>query len=193
MSGKDYKTILGFTDAWLTLGLVTDESLQQSGAFYETGIDRSTEHYRYGAFRQYLKAHRPLAPSMAEALYALGATDIDGMMGGAMMADIVALPECPDSVTDMALNSGREHLLRLIEWRHLRRELETVGVTPERFQHSLDHPNSSVQCLLLEKTNLSPEQIQALADQGASRTVRNIARNLLRQSKYRQSADHSEP
>ena len=98
MGDRDYQSLFGFSHRWLDLGVVTQEDLHQLGRTYETCDDKSTEHYRYGAFRYYLHHHRSLTSVMAEALYDLGAADSDPMMGEAIMADIVRLPECPASV-----------------------------------------------------------------------------------------------
>ena len=115
MPPKDYKTILGFSEHWFTLGVVTEESLLLSAAEYEASGDSSTEHYRYGAFRWYLSQHRPLSASDAEALYELGNSDPDYSMGGAIIADILDLPECPRAVIAKALMSDRKHLVRKAE------------------------------------------------------------------------------
>jgi hypothetical protein len=115
MPQKDYKTILGFDNQWFTLGVVTEESLLLSGAEYEASGDKNAEHYRYGAFRWYLSQHRPLPASDAEPLYELGDADPDHSMGGAIMADIVDLPECPPSVAAKASASDRKHLIRKAE------------------------------------------------------------------------------
>jgi hypothetical protein len=86
-------------------------------AEWEKGEDHNPEHYRYWAFREFLTGHRPLTPEQAKALFELGASDADEAMGGAMMADIVYLPECPAEVLDMAIASGRKHLVRIVERR----------------------------------------------------------------------------
>ncbi len=114
MNHRDYAAILGFSDKWFALGVVTKESLILSGATYESSDDKSSEHYRYGAFRWFLSQHRPLLPSVVEALYGLGEDDPDYSMGGAMIADIVDLPECPPSVIAKALASDRKHLVRKV-------------------------------------------------------------------------------
>ncbi len=119
MTQRDYKTTLGFSDQWFTLGVVTEESLLLSAAEYEASDDKSAEHYRYGAFRWHLSQHHPLTASDAEALYELGNADPDYSMGGAMMADIVDLPECPPSVIAKALVSDRKHLVRKAERKRL--------------------------------------------------------------------------
>ena len=58
--------------------------------------------------REFLASHRPLPPSLAEAFYSLGERDPDPGMGRAMMADIVALPECPANVRERAAASGEQ-------------------------------------------------------------------------------------
>ena len=115
MTQRNYKTILSFSDQWFTLGVATEESLLLSAAEYRASDDKSTEHYCYGTFRRYLSQHRPLATSDAEALYELGNADPDYSMGGAMMADIVDLPECSLSVIAKALISDRRHLVKKAE------------------------------------------------------------------------------
>lgn len=108
---------LGYTPAWYALGVVDDALLARQQVEWDKGEDQNTEHYRYGAFRAFLAAHRPLAPELAAALFELGAMDPDQMMGGAIMADIVQRPECPLAVLDVALASGRKHLVRIVERR----------------------------------------------------------------------------
>ena len=110
---------LGFTPGWLSLGVVDDAVLARLRVDWDRGEDPNTEHYRYRAFQDFLAAHRPLTQQLAEALFELGAADEDDGMGGAMMAEIVLLPECPPGVLDAAVASGRKHLIRLVE-RHRR-------------------------------------------------------------------------
>jgi len=114
---QDYQALLQFSHEWFTLGIVTESQLEALGREYETGEDPNTEHYRYGAFMEYLREHRPLSPAMAEALYELGARDPDHAMGSAMMHQIAELPECPPEVLENAARSGKKHLIRLVEKR----------------------------------------------------------------------------
>ena len=109
--------LLGFTPEWFALGVVDDSVLVRLRTEWDKGADPNTEHYRYWAFREFLAAHRPLTQQLAEALFNLGAADIDQAMGGAIMADIVRLPECPQSVLDAALASGQKYLIRIVERR----------------------------------------------------------------------------
>ena len=127
MSKRDYKTLLQFGDRWIDLGVVTAERLEALGHDFDTSDDKHTEHYRYAVFREYLEAQRPLSPQVAEALYDLGSTDPHPGMGGAMMADIVDLPECPPTVQTKALASGRKHLVRKAEGKKALAESDASG------------------------------------------------------------------
>lgn len=108
---------LGFTPAWFALGVVNDSVLAQLRVRWDKGEDPNTEHYRYRAFCDFLAAHQPLTPELAMSLFELGAHDQDSGMGGAIMAHIVYLPECPQGVLDAAMMSGRKHLIRAVEKR----------------------------------------------------------------------------
>ncbi|MBN9524475.1 hypothetical protein J0H58_39170 [bacterium] len=119
--------VLGFAPAWYALGVVTDEFLARARARWEAGEDPNTEHYRWWAFGEFLAARRPLPPDLAAALYALGEADPEPGMGGAMMAAIVHLPECPPAVLDTAAASGRVHLVRAVA-----RRRADPGATAER-------------------------------------------------------------
>jgi len=120
--------MLGFTPAWFALGVVDETVLALHRAEWDRGEDHNPEHYRYGAFRSFLAARRPLPPELAAGLFELGAADPDGSMGGAIMADIACLPECPPAVLDAAWASGRKHLVRIVE----RRRADTGVPDPGR-------------------------------------------------------------
>jgi hypothetical protein len=114
---------IGFTAQWFALGIVSEALIDQMRVEWNTGDDFNPEHYRNRAFQEFLDARRPLEPDLAVALYELGAADRDLAMGGAMMADILRLPECPENVLNAALKSDRKHLVRIVERRRTKQEL----------------------------------------------------------------------
>jgi hypothetical protein len=178
MSWADDQRLLQFSERWLELGLLTEDKLSVLGQEYKTSDDKNTEHYRYRIFRDYLVSHRPLSRLIAEALYDLGEADPDFSMGGAMMHDIVNLEECPATVLDRALTSGRAHLIKLVGRKKLRSQLR-AELTPELFDHCLAIRDSIIQRELLEMT-LSRQQLERLAEGGAGRAIRNTAAVRLR-------------
>ena len=103
---------LGFTPAWFALGLVTPEQLAAHEEEWARGEDPHPKHYRWRAFQAFLRARRPLTPSRAQSLYELGAEEADRALGESMMHALVALPECPGEVLELARRSGRAHLVK---------------------------------------------------------------------------------
>lgn len=179
MSKRDYKRLLRFGEQWFHLGLLTETDLATLGHRYETSGDRNDEHYRYKVFRDYLASHRPLPPAMAQALYELGQVDPDTGMGGAMMCEIVGLPECPSNVLEKALASGEQQLIKLVRRKKLLAELNSE-LTPEVFARCMASQDGHLQRELLARATLSRDQLKQLAEIGANRAVRNLARARLR-------------
>ena len=110
-------SVFEFSARWYALGVVTPERLAALRTIWDAGEDRSPEHYRWRAFREFVAERRPLAPESAAELYALGAEDRDRPMGEAMMHAILELPECPAEVMAAAHASGIRHLIRAVERR----------------------------------------------------------------------------
>lgn len=109
--------VLGYTEDWFLLEVIDELLLEQQRIEWETGFDQNPEHYRYSSFRRFLASRRPLTADLAAALFSLGSQDHDLSMGGTIMADIVRLPECPQSVLETAIGTGRKHLERIAERR----------------------------------------------------------------------------
>lgn len=109
--------ILGYTEDWFLLGVIDNHLLEQQRNEWDAGLDTNPEHYRYSSFRRFLAARRPLTADLATALFSLGSQDHDMAMGGTIMADIIRLPECPQSVLDKAIGTGQKHLQKIVKRR----------------------------------------------------------------------------
>ena len=179
MERQDYQRLLGFSDQWLRLGLLTEDELRVLGHEYDVGDDKSAEHYRYRVFGRFLASHRPLSPQTADALYELGRDDPHPPLGGAMMHDIVRLAECPAEVLEKAAASGENHLVKAVRRRRLLEELN-AGLTEGLFTRCLDSRDAVTQRALLEGPELSRRRLEQLAAGGSNRAVRNMARARLR-------------
>ena len=105
-------TPLRFTSDWFALGVVDKCLLDELMVEWDKGDDPNPEHYRLRAFRLFLSRVRPLTPSLAAALYDLGASDEDPVMGGSMMLHVLHLDECPEELLRRALASDQRHLAR---------------------------------------------------------------------------------
>jgi putative acetyltransferase len=104
---------LGYTPAWLALGIVTEAEIQEQVKQHTTGEDPHSEHYRWRSFSGYLSAQGSLSPTLSVLLYELGAADADMAMGGSMMAAILRREDCPSELLRSALTSPRSYLREL--------------------------------------------------------------------------------
>jgi hypothetical protein len=182
MRERDFKRLLRFGERWFELGLLTEDELLSLGREYEASDDKNTEHYRYRVFCAFLNTHSPLSQPLAEALYELGEADPDTGLGGAMQHDILRLPECPAALMHRALASGEPHLVKAVRRKELSMQLDSA-LTPETFALCLDSGDDAVQRKLLAHTEISREQVERLAQDGANRAVRNLATVRLRRKR----------
>jgi len=113
MDGQRARAVLHLPEPWFVLGVLTEEQAIQLAAACLQSDDQHPEHYRWWAFTDFLREHRPLPTALASALYSLGEHDPDVQMGGSMMTTIVKLDECPAEVLAAAVASGRPHLVAL--------------------------------------------------------------------------------
>ena len=104
---------LEFSQQWIVLGIVTPTKLRELEAKWATGEDRHTEHYRWGAFLDFVDPKLSLDPDFAKALYDLGANDPDTTMGGSMMAHILRRGDCPRDLLESAAKSERRFLRKI--------------------------------------------------------------------------------
>lgn len=183
MNLREYQKQLQFSDQWLRLGLLNEDDLCALGQEYKASDDKSTEHYRYRVFRNYLDSHRPLSPAIADALYELGKEDPDQGVGRAMMREIVRLKECPDNVLEKASASGENHLVNAVRGRKLLAELNS-GLTEDLFERCLESRQDYIQRALLARPELTWRQLEQLAEKGCNRAVRNMAKVRLRDRRH---------
>jgi hypothetical protein len=81
--------MLEFSQEWIDLGIITPAKLKQLEAIWDIGEDVNTEHYRWGAFLDFIKSKALLDEKTANALYELGENDPEVAMGSSMMAHIL--------------------------------------------------------------------------------------------------------
>jgi hypothetical protein len=104
---------LKFNQAWIDLGIITPASLEQLEAAWATGEDQNTEHYRWGAFLDFIKSKESVDEKTAKALYDLGANDPDIAMGGSIMANILHRKDCPRDLLEQAAKSDKKFLQKI--------------------------------------------------------------------------------
>lgn len=106
---------LGFTPAWFAAGVVDEVILERIKVAWDESDDRNTEHYRWGAFCDFLNRHETLSPDLANQLYDLGNSDPDASMGGCMMTRVLGMSGCPRSLIEAARESERHNVAKIAE------------------------------------------------------------------------------
>ena len=101
-----------FTNPWFELGIVKEELMRRFVSQRDPD-DNNPEHLRYVAFQHFVASNRPMPHDLCWRLYDLGCADVDLAMGGAMMADVLRLPECPSDLLTKALASDRNHVVQI--------------------------------------------------------------------------------
>ena len=104
---------LEFSQEWIDLGIITPAKLKQLEAKWATGEDTNTEHYRWGAFLDFIESKESLDENTARALYNLGANDPDGVMGSSIMAHVLRRKDCPNDLLELAAKSAEKFLRKI--------------------------------------------------------------------------------
>ena len=94
---------LQFTKEWIEIGVVDSENFVRYKKRYLEGENTCTEHYRYGAFRDFIRKNKKISPETLSAIYNLGKNDPDRAMGKSMRIDIIQRIDCPKELIDMAI------------------------------------------------------------------------------------------
>lgn len=101
---------LGYSSAWVELGIVTEQEIEHDAASWHRREEPFAEHYRSRRFFQFLQARSPLPAELARGLYEMAAADSDPVMAGTMMSMLLRRPECPPDLLLAAANSDRTYL-----------------------------------------------------------------------------------
>lgn len=136
MSYDSKRNIGEFTNQWFELRIVNEELIAILDAQRDPADD-NPEHWRYAAFQQFVAANRPLPNDLCWRLYDLGCSDVDLAMGGAMMADVLRLVECPIDLLTDALSSNRKHIAKIAGRR--------LGVEPQNSPNNPMNPSGSAE------------------------------------------------
>ena len=75
---------LKFNQEWIDTGIIDCQSFIQIKERYLTEDDNSSEHYRWLAFRNFLKKNKDISAKILHQIYFLGKNDPDYAMGRSM-------------------------------------------------------------------------------------------------------------
>lgn len=110
-----------FTDNWVNLGIITPEVLEELKIINKEETSFNDEHQRWRAFMMFWERNKNLSLEIMKALYELGSTDRDEMMGGSMMRALLNRNDCPLEILESASKSDKEFLKKAANRAILRR------------------------------------------------------------------------
>lgn len=165
--------LFGYPREWLEFGLLDEEIFRAQIEAYRGGEDRNTEHYRFAAFRALLE-RAAFDDQLVERYLTLAERDPDPGMARAAVFEIM---EHPGLTSEQLERVGRSPLCeaRFLVRTQLLRALHEGSPTPELLQSCVDCREQRVHLTLLALPNLDRKLVRQLAENGATRAVRNQA------------------
>jgi hypothetical protein len=186
---------LGYTSKWIEYGVLSWKQLERDLVkLHQPDSDLNTEHYRYKVLIEYVNTKSKLSNAELDHLLELIVQDPDPYMTHSFV--MVHLLK-RDVLTDDQFLAFGEHILaskaeisKVYLNCDLLRRLRQDGLTPDVITRCIDVGDGEVQRKLLECTNLPRDAVQALAERGANKAVRNIAAERLRSKRYTKTAQN---
>ncbi len=172
--------MLHYSDDWLEYGFLETALLHEQIAFYQSGQDSNTEHYRYAAFRHVLASRSRLNDPELTHYIRLAQQDGDKAMAQSALYELLLWPGLKadqfEALTRQPL-FAEPLFQKLILRRRLLGTLAASPITSETFAQCLASGDAVVQRNLVSLSELAPEQLNILAARGATRAIRNMAQS----------------
>lgn len=181
--------LLGYTEKWLQSGILQpDRLVEQVNELQSLDGDPYTEHYRFWTLYDFISYKDQWADQEISDFLQLAYEDEDKTMA---CSAVLALLQCR-SLTDKQFETLPFHpVVRLFDtsktyWQQkLLRTIDREGVKPSVIEECLDKGDDKVHRRLLE-FQLERETLVRLATAGATKAVRNMAKQRLQQRQHRE-------
>jgi hypothetical protein len=179
---------LGYTPAWLEVGVVTPALLLEQWQVFQGSDDQNPEHYRHGAFMAFLESRSGFTDAEVEQLHALEDGDEHNLRQGRVVALLHSKKLSP---------SQRHWLVTRDEWREnkvvqkivLRQKtLESLhehGLTQDIFAMVQTSQDAVLHETVLVSHDVAREHLLWLAKFGQNKAIRNRANEKLQSQQFR--------
>ena len=177
---------LGYTEEWLSAGVLDREQLADQHKRFESGGTRKTSQYRSQTVRAWLARDEPLDSARVNAFLALLAADPDPKLAKNSVAELVQSPRIDLDLLDHIAQLDPAILRRheaLIRRTYLTRRLDE-GITDELIQLLIDDRDAAIQTRLIRDTRLSRKHAELLAKGGANPTIREKSQAWFQDKKF---------
>ncbi len=190
MKTDDIMRLLGYTREWLELGVVTEESLHAQHAEFVSSNDKNKEHYRHGAFMEWLRDRTALSDTQIGAVVALHDEGTDGvdLRRNRFVELLICRKLSDEQFNDLAkFPQVREAPCEKLFRRHsILRQINTSGITDPLFEEVCESQDSELQRTLLSRSDLGRTHVAWFAEYGRSKAIRNIAAQMLNNKRVRE-------
>ena len=175
--------MLGYSRAWLELGLLSTERLQKQVLEYlGSDGDKHSEHYRWSTFTDFL-TDRSLSDPALKSLLQLADQDQD--LRSSMLHALARTATTTNQAKAILAMAPDDEALRRLTARRLHISSLRSAWTAELVQQAIKSGDSQVHRYLLESGKLDAESLAILATQGANRAIRNMAKQRLKSPNLR--------
>ncbi len=177
----------GYTRKWFDSGILSEEKLLGQIEAQRVEGDADYEHYRYAAFREWLKASTSADDHSVSCYIELALSDGNSIMAGSALADLMDAAW----LTDSQFASVAEQITKFGGWTSKRisraalgRELRRMPLTGTLFEKCISQNDPAVHELLFAHSDLTYARMEALSERGANKALRNRAREALQGKRW---------
>jgi hypothetical protein len=180
---------LKYHHKWVSYKFIKEEFLKSQYERFNSSTNKHTEHYRYLSFLQIFRDNQSLDDDTINKYIELANLDEDKTMANSALLELLRW----QGLTDSQLVKLKEHPLfvhssfQKIIHKHLTQtELSTIKeLTDDKFNFYLSIKDSELHRELINRKDITNEQLKLLQKFGANRVIMNEAKNLLRKKKQK--------
>ncbi|PSB53175.1 hypothetical protein C7B77_19790 [Chamaesiphon polymorphus CCALA 037] len=178
---------MNFHAKWLEYDLIDRTFLLNLYERFVLSDDKSTEHYRYGAFRKILQDNQYLDDRNIDNYIELAKIDDDLAMAKAALVDLFRWKGLSDWQYTKLVNSP-EFAGEIFQTYHRNKSMmETISKMPisdEIIEDCIQNYTANIQECLLYKEDIKRHQLEYIYQHGTKKRIRNMAKNMLGSRRY---------
>ncbi|AFY91316.1 hypothetical protein [Chamaesiphon minutus] len=177
-----------FQVKWLEYDFIDRAFLLNLYEHFIHSNDKSTEHYRYGAFRKILQDNKYLDDCSIDNYIELAKIDEDRAMAKAALVDLFRWKGLSDEQYKKLVHSP-EFASEIFQTYHRNKSMiETISKIPisdEIIEDCIQNYPANIQEYLLYKEDIKRHQLEYIYQHGTKKRIRNMAKNMLGSRRYR--------
>lgn len=157
---------LGYTQKWIDLGFLDEETLSKQITEFEKGDGKNAEDFRNSTFKNWLKGKKKLTNKEVNNYIELAKDDTDDRLSGAAIKDLFVFSKISDEQFEMVksrLPEFGEWTKKLIAREDLTRRLNKEELTSELFDACLKYKKMFNDNRLLISIIQSSEDVDVLS------------------------------